>query len=83
MATDHVELISQKSTVSFVALGDWGGLPIYPFRTLVEQAVAKQMSQLAHAHDTQFQLALGDNFYFNGVKDANDKRFRVKKKIIC
>jgi hypothetical protein len=35
------------------------------------------MTSLAEAHDSQFQLALGDNFYFNGVLDVNDKRFAV------
>ena len=34
------------------------------------------MTNLALAHNAQFQLALGDNFYFNGVRDADDKRFK-------
>jgi tartrate-resistant acid phosphatase type 5 len=33
------------------------------------------MTNLAVNHNTHFQLALGDNFYFNGVKDIDDKRF--------
>ena len=34
-------------------------------------------------YNTQFQLAIGDNFYFDGVKDANDKRFEVNLKYFC
>jgi hypothetical protein len=35
------------------------------------------MAKLAQAYDTQFQIALGDNFYFTGVKSPMDKRFKV------
>jgi hypothetical protein len=35
------------------------------------------MTELAKLHNTQFQLALGDNFYTHGVTDINDKRFKV------
>lgn len=35
------------------------------------------MTQLAKAYNTQFQLALGDNFYDDGVVNADDKRFKV------
>lgn len=35
------------------------------------------MTKLAKEHNTQFQLALGDNFYFDGVKNSDDKRFKV------
>ena len=35
------------------------------------------MTTIGDIFNTQFQLALGDNFYFNGVKDENDKRFKV------
>jgi hypothetical protein len=36
------------------------------------------MVSLAKKHNTQFQLTLGDNFYFDGVKSLKDKRFYVK-----
>ena len=35
------------------------------------------MAQLAEHYDTQFQVALGDNFYFDGVANVSDKRFQV------
>lgn len=62
---------------NFLVLGDWGGLPTSPYRTYIEKYVAKAMNTIATEHSTQFQLALGDNFYFEGVKDVDDKRFQV------
>jgi hypothetical protein len=35
------------------------------------------MANLAVSQNTKFQLALGDNFYYTGVSDAYDSRFRV------
>lgn len=46
-------------------------------RTVIETEVSNQMTKLGNMFNTQFQLALGDNFYFTGVKDENDKRFTV------
>ena len=63
--------------LKFLVLGDWGGLPNFPYRTLIEKSVATQMGKFANSMGTRFQLALGDNFYFDGVKDVNDKRFEV------
>lgn len=59
-------------------MGDWGGLPDFPFRTPIERAVGKQMGKIADYLDAHFTLALGDNFYFSGVKDVDDKRFQVR-----
>jgi tartrate-resistant acid phosphatase type 5 len=63
--------------VRFLVLGDWGGLPVYPYVTPVETSVAKRMALLAETMNAQFVLALGDNFYFDGVKNVDDKRFKV------
>jgi hypothetical protein len=57
--------------------GDWGGLPIFPYRTFVQQAIAYQMAQWASLSETHFQLTLGDNFYFSGVDNVDDARFAV------
>ena len=35
------------------------------------------MDSLAQLHDTKFQVGLGDNFYFDGVENSDDKRFQV------
>lgn len=45
---------------------------------MIEKQVADSMTKLGDLHNTVFQVALGDNFYFNGVKDVDDKRFKVK-----
>lgn len=72
---DRVKFITASNEASFFVIGDWGGLPVFPYRTIIENSVSKQMTNLAQEHNAQFQLALGDNFYFNGVRDAEDKRF--------
>lgn len=61
----------------FVAVGDWGGVPNAPFYTARETANAKEIARTTQTLGTDFILSLGDNFYFSGVQDANDKRFRV------
>lgn len=58
-------------------LGDWGGLPYFPFRTYIELAIADHIGSFSQANGIEFVLALGDNFYFDGVKDAEDVRFQV------
>lgn len=46
---------------------------------MVERAIAREMGKLAAAHNITFVLALGDNFYFSGVEDVNDHRFKVSQ----
>ena len=58
-------------------IGDWGGLPDFPYRTPIEKAIGNEMGKIADYLDIQFVLALGDNFYFDGVKDVGDPRFKV------
>jgi tartrate-resistant acid phosphatase type 5 len=77
---DRVEMKvvdASKNGVTFLAMGDWGGLPVYPYRTVIEQRVAKQMTETAEENDSKFQLAIGDNFYFNGVSSSMDNRFKT------
>lgn len=62
----------------FFVVGDWGGLPFRPFETPSEVAIAGAMGKLGKELNTTFQLALGDNFYFDGVQTANDPRFEVR-----
>ena len=64
-------------SVRLMILGDWGGLPTPPYRTAIEMGVAKQMSAVAKKYGPEAILALGDNFYFDGVKNADDQRFEV------
>ena len=61
----------------FVAVGDWGGVPNAPFHTAREMANAKEIARTVQILGADFILSLGDNFYFSGVQDVNDKRFQV------
>ncbi|XP_060066880.1 tartrate-resistant acid phosphatase type 5-like [Ylistrum balloti] len=71
-----LQVCSAVNSTRLLVLGDWGGIDILPYRTLVEVSVAKQMGILADRYAPQNILALGDNFYFDGVKDVTDKRFK-------
>ncbi|XP_055342113.1 tartrate-resistant acid phosphatase type 5-like [Paramacrobiotus metropolitanus] len=71
----HHSLHQNADMFSFLALGDWGGLPIIPYHTAIESTVANQMGSTSDAVRSRFTIGLGDNFYFDGVKDVNDKRF--------
>ncbi|XP_070563365.1 tartrate-resistant acid phosphatase type 5-like [Ptychodera flava] len=67
--------IPNQGALRFTALGDWGGQGESPFTTPVEVAVAKAMGDVADMYQSQFTLALGDNFYTEGVKSVDDPRF--------
>ena len=58
-------------------VGDWGGLPNAPFITPIERATAREMGRTADQLGADFVLALGDNFYYKGVKSVDDPRFQV------
>lgn len=60
----------------FLAMGDWGGSMTYPYTTTGELAVANQMAKTAADFDSQFILAIGDNFYDDGVPNVNSPRFK-------
>ena len=68
-------LTSNGETLNFLVLGDWGGQPDPPYTTEAEVSIAKVMGVVATSVKSQFTLALGDNFYNNGVKNVNDPRF--------
>ena len=66
-------------SLRFLALGDWGGIAFFPYDTPIEATVGKQMGYIAEAYQTSFNLALGDNFYWDGVQNVEDKRFFVSQ----
>ncbi len=69
-----------KNFTQFYLLGDWGGLEKFPYYTHSQHEVEKLMVRLADQRGKpEFLLALGDNFYHNGVKNVNDERFKVRK----
>jgi len=75
---DLVAKQNDDGTIRFFVVGDWGGLPVSPFDTPSEVAVADAMGKMGVKLNTTFQLALGDNFYYEGVKTVNDSRFQVE-----
>lgn len=46
-------------------------------RTVILDKLAEQIEKLSKKSTTQFQIALGDNMYLQGVTDVNDERFKV------
>eukprot|EP00062_Callorhinchus_milii_P025910 gi/632987421/ref/XP_007910776.1/ PREDICTED: tartrate-resistant acid phosphatase type 5 [Callorhinchus milii] len=65
-----------SKSLGFLAVGDWGGLPVSPYTTPVERTTAHQMGVAAETLGADFILSLGDNFYFDGIKDLTDRRFQ-------
>ncbi|KAM9115194.1 tartrate-resistant acid phosphatase type 5 isoform 1-T3 [Pangshura tecta] len=76
LPTPYASPLSSGSSLRFIALGDWGGVSNPPFHTVREVATAKEMGRTVAALGADFILSLGDNFYYNGVRDVNDKRFQ-------
>jgi tartrate-resistant acid phosphatase type 5 len=58
--------------VSFLAIGDWG-----VDGEQDQTAVARRMANAAKTLSPRFTLAVGDNFYNDGVMSANDSRWRT------
>ena len=63
------------SEINLIALGDWGGISYRPFYTPGQVKTAAGMGVVATAKNVDFVIALGDNFYHEGVEDENSKRF--------
>lgn len=62
--------------LNFLAVGDWGGISYRPYTTPTQKACADGMGVVAEAVNAQFVLALGDNFYHEGIEtDVSDHRF--------
>jgi len=58
-------------------IGDWGGVPTPPYSTLFERSTADEMGKMADRFGPKYIFALGDNFYFTGVKNLEDPRFKA------
>lgn len=57
-------------------IADQGGIADPPYYTHILEHVSVLMAKLAKEHNTHFQFAMGDNFYFDGVQNVNDERFQ-------
>ena len=64
-------------SVNMIVIGDWGGIPFFPYFSPFQIITANQMIKTAAEQHTDFVLALGDNFYLNGVVNEYDSRFMV------
>lgn len=67
-----------SAALRFAVLADWGGVPIPPYYTPHEEAVAAELDWLARTQGMDFVLSLGDHFYFSGVQNVGDPRFKVR-----
>ncbi|KAL1005810.1 hypothetical protein UPYG_G00064250 [Umbra pygmaea] len=65
-----------QTSIRFLAVGDWGGLPFPPYFTPVEKATAVEMGKVAEKMGADFVLSMGDNFYYTGVDSADSPRFQ-------
>ncbi|KAK5926997.1 hypothetical protein CgunFtcFv8_022527 [Champsocephalus gunnari] len=65
-----------RTSIKFLAVGDWGGVPYPPYVTIVQKATAWEMSNVAEQMGADFVLSLGDNFYFRGVNSVDSPRFQ-------
>ncbi|CAN9509856.1 unnamed protein product [Ophioblennius macclurei] len=68
---------TNRTSIKFLAVGDWGGIPYPPYITAVQKATAREMSKVAEQMGADFILALGDNFYYKGVDSVDSPRFKT------
>ena len=63
------------SSIGFLVIGDWGGKPDAPYYKEAQVKAAAGMSKVATDIHANFVLALGDNFYYDGVDESDSHRF--------
>ena len=74
----HAAIVAPTTEqLSFLAIGDWGGTDGAPYYEPGQMACSHGMAKVAHALDSKFVVALGDNFYGSGIHgNAHNPRFR-------
>jgi hypothetical protein len=71
---------SSGGNLRFLAIGDWGGVDQFPYHTKEQMETADGMSKVASEHESEFVLALGDNFYYAGLKgDTEEASMRFQE----
>ena len=64
-----------QATLNFTVLGDWGGMPRPFYTTPLQLSAARLLGQVSTKINSQFTLAIGDNFYFSGVNSIYEDRW--------
>jgi len=67
--------LDTTESLNFLVVGDWGGKDSSPYYTGGQLASVAGMEKIAQKINSEFVIALGDNFYSNGVRNENDNRF--------
>lgn len=70
-------VVAHAAALDFTVIGDWGGIPFWPYHTPGEKSTATALGEVAGNVNSSFTLALGDNFYVTGVKSVDDPRFHT------
>eukprot|EP00981_Chlorochromonas_danica_P014231 scaffold7567_cov167-Ochromonas_danica.AAC.11 len=68
--------IYKVSALNFLAVGDWGGNDQPPYYTAAQWTSASAMNTIASTLGSDFILAVGDNFYYDGVTSDTSSRFQ-------
>lgn len=68
--------VASASQPPLLVMGDWGGTSSFPYYTGAEKHTAAAMATVAESLGSKLAVALGDNFYDNGVPNADSPRFK-------
>ena len=68
---------ARAKTENIYIIGDWGGQHTFPYTTPQQLAAAEMMNTVAKMHDIHGIIALGDNFYDEGVENEFDTRWQA------
>ncbi|CBY33663.1 unnamed protein product [Oikopleura dioica] len=66
----------EGESFDFFLLGDWGGRPAPRYTSSLQLNSARCMMKYAKRNKPEYILSLGDHFYFNGVVDEYDLRWK-------
>jgi len=72
----HVRYNHTTDKITWLVLGDWGGLPKPLYTSPIQLSVAESMKRTAKYYRPDYLLALGDNFYYWGVESVTDPTWK-------